>query len=70
MAVVTNLVGQPWGGSRNTKNEGLLLEAECTRLHWPMEEANEGPSCLVHCPLLITRNPSRILLPVAHGLPY
>jgi len=33
-------------------------------------EANEGPSCLVHCPSLITRNPSRILLPVAYGVSY
>ena len=56
MAVVTNLVGQPWGGSRNTKNEDLLLEAECTRLHWPMEEANEGPSCLVYYSSRVTHH--------------
>jgi len=31
-------------------------------------EANEGPSCLVHCPSLITRNSSQVSLPIAHGV--
>ena len=54
--LVTRLGGPQWGGSRNTKNGDLLLEAECTRLHWPMEEANEGPSCLVYYSSRVTHH--------------